>query len=91
MPTRTTPEALAHLRALKDRARRVLALDDHDTVLITELHCTEPGCPPLETVIAVLAADREPRRWTVHRPLNEVTPGDIADALAHAPYQGDTQ
>jgi hypothetical protein len=89
MPTRTTPEALTHLRVPKDHARRLLALDDQDTVLITELHCTEPGCPPLETVIAVLAPDWPPQRWTLHRPLNEVTPGEIADALADAAHQGE--
>jgi hypothetical protein len=85
MPPRTTPEALAHLTALKDRARSVLALDDQDTVLITELRCIEPRCPPLETVLAVLPTGREPRRWTVHLPLAEITPDVLADALAQAP------
>jgi hypothetical protein len=85
MPARTDPKALAHLTALKDHTRALLELGDQDTVLITELHCTEPGCPPLETVVAVLAAGYAPRRWTMHLPLNAVTPGDLTDALAKTP------
>ena len=85
MPSRTTPEALAHLTALKDHVRRVLELDDQDTVMITELRCIEPGCPPLETVLGVLPTGREPRRWTVHRALSEITPDVLADTLAQTP------
>ena len=85
MPSRTDPKTLAHLSALKDHARHLLELDDQDTVLITELRCTEPGCPPLETVVAILAVGDAPRRWTVHLPLERVTPGDLTDALAGNP------
>ena len=85
MSSRTDPKTLAHLTALKDHTRHLLALDDQDTVLITELRCTEPGCPPLETVVAVLAVGDAPRRWTVHLPLDRVTSGDITDALAGTP------
>jgi len=82
MPSRTTAEVLAHLAALKDHTRRLLALDDQDTVLISELRCAEPGCPPLETVVAVLSADHAPRRWTIHLPLDQVDPDEIGAALS---------
>jgi hypothetical protein len=33
---------------------RLWALSDDTTVMVTELECREPGCPPIETVVAVL-------------------------------------
>lgn len=42
-------------------------------VVVSELRCHEEGCPPLETVIAVLQAGVPPRRHTIHLPLAEVT------------------
>jgi hypothetical protein len=59
---------LAHIAALKQQARDVLTLGDHDSVLIHELCCAEPGCPPVESVVAVLSTDGSTRRWHVHRP-----------------------
>src|ERR1700741_3660775 len=41
--------------------RRVLNLEDDAVVMISELRCSEPGCPPLETVIAVLGGPRQGR------------------------------
>lgn len=50
-------------------------------VLVTELRCREEGCPPLETVLAVLAPSG---RWhcTVHKSAAALTESDIHDALA---------
>jgi hypothetical protein len=39
---------------IKSWARRLWALPDETTVMVTELECREPGCPPIETVLAVL-------------------------------------
>jgi len=35
---------------------------DDDAVVVNELACTQPGCPPIETVVALLRAGSEPRR-----------------------------
>ncbi len=32
--------------------RRRFALGDDDAVLVAEIECVQPGCPPLETVVA---------------------------------------
>lgn len=52
------------------------ALPEGTAVMVTELTCTEPGCPPVETVVAILEAGAT-RRFKVHRPLAEVTEADI--------------
>lgn len=85
MPNPAPPHVTAHLTALKDQARNILALDADDIVLIRQLACTEPGCPPLETVIAVLPPDGGSRRWTLHHRSQDITPDLLTTALAQAP------
>lgn len=79
-PTRSAASG-ADTVALKAAVRQVLDLDDRHTVVVQQLACAEPGCPPVETVVAVLAAGEEPRRWTLHKPLSTVTADDIRAAL----------
>lgn len=66
-----------HLDALKSAVRSRFGLDAETRVMLTELQCTEPGCPPLETVIAILVAGAN-RQWKVHKALRDLTPQDIA-------------
>jgi hypothetical protein len=51
--------------------RSILSLPDDVAVTVQQLTCREPGCPPVETVIAVLGAP--PRRWTLHHPLTAIS------------------
>jgi hypothetical protein len=58
------------------------SLGDADvTVLVTELECAEPGCPPIETVIALLAVDRNVQ-YKIHEPVTDVGVDDVRVALA---------
>ncbi|MFN3323265.1 MAG: hypothetical protein ACK5AZ_07205 [Bryobacteraceae bacterium] len=52
-------------------------LGEEFTVMVTELRCTEPGCPPLETVVAILGGP-EPRQYKLHKGAAEVNRADIA-------------
>jgi hypothetical protein len=65
-------------RRIKDWARELFALDESATVMVTELACSEPGCPPVETVIAVLRGPGDTRSYKVHRPAADVTREDVA-------------
>ncbi|MGW4070503.1 hypothetical protein [Nocardia grenadensis] len=76
------------LRRVKDAVRSQLVLDDDTAVVVRQLDCREPGCPPVETVIAVLPAGGPARRWTAHRPVAEITEDDVRDLLAATP-EGD--
>jgi hypothetical protein len=64
-------------RQIKQWAREALALPAETTLMVSELACSEPGCPPLETVIAVLDADA-PRHFKIHRAMSDVTRSDVA-------------
>ncbi|MDT7843308.1 hypothetical protein [Streptomyces justiciae] len=65
--------------------RVLLDLDDDTAVMVRQLTCTEPGCPPVETVVAVLPMEGEARRWTLHRPAEEITEDDLRAALLADP------
>ena len=69
---------------IKAWASRAFGLADTATVLVTELRCTEPGCPPLETVIALLGASGPARQYKLHKAVDEVTEADVAALAAGA-------
>ena len=82
--TTSAPKASAtHLGSLKDAVRRELGLDAETTVLIQQLACTEPGCPPVETVVAVLGTSRP--TWKFSTPTTDVTPAALRDVIAKYP------
>jgi hypothetical protein len=54
-----------------------LDLDAEIIVMVSELRCSEPGCPPLETMIAVLDGPGRRRQFKFHKPIADVTQDDI--------------
>jgi hypothetical protein len=82
--TAAAPRAsAAHLADLKDVVRSELELDTETTVLIQQLACAEPGCPPVETVVAVLGTSR--RSWKFSTPTTDVTTAALRDVIAKYP------
>jgi nitrate reductase delta subunit len=69
--------AVARLQAW---TRERFDLSDDAAVLVTELACTLPGCPPLETVIAFWPDDAQRRHFKVFKPLEEVVLDDLPPA-----------
>jgi hypothetical protein len=53
-------------------------------LLVSELHCSEPGCPPLETMVAVLEGPGKRRQFKFHKPIAEITSDDIHSAIRSA-------
>lgn len=81
-PTRqTTPDQLA---AIKRWTRECLGLTDEDVVFVHELNCRDPGCPMVETVVAVIA-EKCIMRWKFERPGFAVTQAMLKMALAQPP------
>lgn len=72
----------AQLAAIKSWVAEALALPDDVTVMVTELRCSEPGCPPLETVIAVLYEGQQPEQRKLHKASSELTADDIRGLFA---------
>lgn len=70
-----TPNA-DHVMRVKAWVAESMPLLPGSTVMVAELTCREPGCPPLETVIAVLGGAVQ-RKETLHKALAQVTAEDV--------------
>lgn len=75
------PRESPQLRELKETVRTLLGLDDDTAVMVRQLTCTGPGCPPVETVVAALPMDGAARRWSLHQPADQITEDDLRHAL----------
>ena len=69
-------------RAVKSWVREAARVEDDATIMVSELTCVEPGCPPLEVVMAVLRPGRPPEQRKLHKALAEVGPEDVRAAWA---------
>ncbi|WP_157449977.1 nitrate reductase [Bradyrhizobium sp. ARR65] len=72
------PEAV---QQLKLQTQKLLGLADDVTISVTELSCREPGCPDVETVVAILREGEKPSIAKVHRSIPEVTPDELKAAF----------
>jgi hypothetical protein len=72
---------LAATRRIKAWAEGLAAIEHGEAVMVNELRCTEPGCPPIETVIAFLLAGAPPVQVKIHKPATEVTEEDVRTAI----------
>ncbi|MBM3763672.1 MAG: hypothetical protein FJW30_25305 [Acidobacteria bacterium] len=70
---------------LKQAVRSRFHPPDSATIKLMELRCTEEGCPPLETVIAILD-ETENRQYKIHKGIAELTVADIASLTEHADH-----
>ncbi len=72
-----------HARALervKAWTRESLELADDDTILVVEVTCTRPGCPPLETAVTFWTAAGERHWFKVFKPVVEIVFDDLPPA-----------
>jgi hypothetical protein len=57
---------------IKDSVRRDLALADETVVTVSELKCAQSGCPPLETMVALLGLHGQSLQGKIHLPALEI-------------------
>lgn len=76
------------LRRIKAAARVLFDATDDDVVVVNELQCREPDCPPIETVVALLRSGAEPRQVKVHKPAVDVTEEDVRNAMSQCDSHG---
>lgn len=51
------------------------------TIMVSELHCHEDGCPDVETVVAIMTPGGTRRETKIAKPMDEITESDISAAL----------
>ena len=72
-------KSAAHVQALERVAlwtRARFKLPDA-AVLVSEVACTQPGCPPLETVVAFWSADATRHHFKLFKRVEQVVEDDL--------------
>jgi hypothetical protein len=82
------PEAIARIKLM---TRQCLNLPEDVVVSVTELACRDPGCPDIETVVAILRAEAKPQTVRFHKPIPDVEFADLQMALSADPPNKDGQ
>ncbi|MDB5507636.1 MAG: nitrate reductase molybdenum cofactor assembly chaperone [Hyphomicrobiales bacterium] len=67
----------AALARVKDWTRARFRLSDDDVVMVAEVECALPGCPPLETVLAFWTDDGQRRHYKFFKPVEQVVEDDL--------------
>ncbi len=88
-----SPEHRQALERVRDWTRARFKLPDDATILVSELTCTTPGCPPIDTVVAFWTEAGKRHHFKVFKPVTEVVEDDLPpsfmkSALAEQPIFG---
>lgn len=73
---KTDPEKV---RDIKNWVYRILKVDSDIPISISQLACKEPGCPPIETVIAVMSVPIQ--QYKLHKAVNDIDEIDICNLI----------
>lgn len=71
-----TPPDPARVRQVKEWVRQAFSLDDTVVVIAAEVACTEDGCPPIETVIGIMAEEGRVEH-RLHLRIADITPAHL--------------
>jgi len=75
-----SPGQDAALDRLREWTRARFALTDDETVMVSELACAVPGCPPIETHIVFWTALGR-HHFKIFKPLADVAEDDLPPAF----------
>ena len=71
------PEHLAALDRVREWTRERFKLPDDAAIMVTEVTCALPGCPPLETVVAFWTGNDTRHYFKLFKPVAEVVEDDL--------------
>jgi hypothetical protein len=74
---RKSPEHQEALTRVRGWTRERFGLPEAASILVTEIACGLPGCPPVETVVAFWTEDAKRYQFRVFKPVREVASGDL--------------
>jgi hypothetical protein len=74
---RKSKDEIATLTRIEGWVRTRFKLADEEAVLVTEVQCALPGCPPVETLIAFWSLDATRHHFKVFKPAAEVAEADL--------------
>jgi len=71
------PDHVAALDRVREWTRARFKLPDDAAILVAEVSCAVPGCPPLETVVAFWTENETRHHFKVFKPVAAVVPDDF--------------
>ena len=63
-------------KQIKQWIYQSLEIDDEISISLSQLQCTEPGCPPIETVINIMT--NPVQQYKIHKSIAEIEYTDIS-------------
>ena len=75
--SRKSPERQEAVERVGAWTHARFALAETATVLVAELACGLPGCPPLETVVAFWTEDAKRHQFKIFKPVRDVVSDDL--------------
>ena len=64
------------INQIKQWIYQALQIDDEISISLSQLQCTEPGCPPIETVINIMT--NPVNQHKIHKSIAEIEYTDIS-------------
>ncbi len=77
---RRPPGHAAGAERVRGWVRERFALPDDAAIMVAEVSCTVPGCPPLETTVAFWTGAQTRHHFKVFKPVAEVSVDDLPPA-----------
>jgi nitrate reductase molybdenum cofactor assembly chaperone NarJ/NarW len=78
--TKKSPDRAAALERVRAWTQARFTLADSETIMVSEIACAVPGCPPVETHI-VFWTEAGRHHFKVFKPLAEVAAEDLPPAF----------
>ena len=74
------PDHMAALDRVRAWTRERFGLAEDAAILVSEVSCALPGCPPRETVVAFWTEDEQRHQFKLFKPVAEVVVDDLPPA-----------
>jgi nitrate reductase delta subunit len=74
---KNSPEHLEALDRVKEWTRERFTLSQDTVILVSEIACSLPGCPPLETVVAFWTEGDKRHQFKIFKPVEQVFNDDL--------------
>ena len=79
--SKRSPEHYAALDRVKAWTRERFGLPEEAAIMVAEVTCSVPGCPPLETAVAFWTAIDRRHQFKVFKPVEQVALDDLPPAF----------
>jgi hypothetical protein len=76
LPRKDAADRVARAR-VEEWTRERFALPETDAILVAEVACGLPGCPPIETVVAFWSDEGPRRQFKLFKPIAEIERNDL--------------